>query len=139
MITNHNIKIFASSILLSGTVFAYNIANAHDSSNTGKYYGSLTGEYIFSAESEDGDVSGGGMDRPRSLDYNNGWGGLAAIGYYYNDNMREEIEIGDRNISSDRKSTTVSGVPYRLDPSNNNLISAMGIMTLQHLLHLLHI
>ena len=104
-----------SKLLLSASVFILPLtANATDA---GKYYTSITGEYTVSANA-DGSITDGNVTLPGSIDYKNGIGSLAAIGYYFNDNIHAELEVGYRKFNGDTTSVTISGVKYTVDSSD---------------------
>ncbi len=109
--TKTTIKTLAAGALLATTILSSTAANA---GNTGKHYFSLTGEYIASAKAN-GSVTASAGSAPISLDYKDGIGGLAAIGYYITDDFRTEIEGGYRELSGSTVSATIAGTKYTVD------------------------
>lgn len=102
-----------STLLLTTSLIALSsLANAGD-----KYYVSVTGEYIASAKAN-GDVSGAGISAPATLDFNDGWGGMAAIGYYITPDIRTELEEGYRQIKGESEVINLGGTSYTLNADN---------------------
>lgn len=112
-------------LLTTSLVTISSLANAGD-----KFYLSLTGEYIAAAKAV-GDVSAAGASTSTTIDFKNGFGGLAAAGYYINPNLRTELEEGYREIKGDNNNvkekalTTMGNIFYDI-PTGTNFTPYLG-------------
>lgn len=113
-------KIFLATTL----IIAPCIAHADD-----KAYLSVTGEYIASASSG-GNITGAGVSFPGSVDYNNGYGGMIALGKHVGD-FRAELEAGYRELKEKSESITILGTTYT-DNSNQKDKAITGMVNLYY-------
>lgn len=115
-------QVISFNILLISTLVCSN-GHAAEGNN---YYVALTGEYVASANGS-GHIAINGASIPGSVNYDNGWGGLASVGYYITPSIRAELEGGYRDIKQKNVSFTYLGTAYTtISNEKNKAYSAMG-------------
>ncbi len=113
-------------LLLVTTILA--LPMAAQANHAGKYYVSLTGEYVFSATS-DAELRAAGVTASGDADYDNGYGFIGAFGYNYNESIRSELELSYRDIEGD--SGNIGGVRYTPDDAKAFSTMVNGYYNLQ--------